>query len=83
METNGKQLLKMSQGLFKYTVMFFGICNSPATFQAMMDDIFCDMKTKGWIIIYMNNIFIFTKELEQMFNIPSRHCNGYKKTISS
>ena len=45
-------------------VMFPGMCNSPATFQAMMDDIFWDMKAEGWIIIYMDNIFIFTKELQ-------------------
>ena len=45
--------------------MFFGMCNSPATFQAMMDDIFWDMKAKGWIMIYMDDIFIFTKELQR------------------
>ena len=43
--------------------MFFGMCNSPATFQAMMDDIFKDKKAQGWVIIYMDNIFVFTKEL--------------------
>ena len=35
-----KAAFKMSCGLFEPTVMFFGMCNSPATFQAMMDDIF-------------------------------------------
>ena len=29
----------------------------------MMDDIFKDEKAQGWVIIYMNDIFIFTKEL--------------------
>ena len=29
-----------------------------------MDDVFRDMKAEGWIIIYMDNIFIFTKELQ-------------------
>ena len=60
-----KAAFKTSHGLFELTVMFFGMCNSPATFQAMMDDIFCDMKTEGWIIIYMDDIFIFTRNLEQ------------------
>ena len=31
--------------------------------QAMMDNTFWDMKAEGWIIIYMDNIFILTKEL--------------------
>ena len=43
--------------------MFFGMCNSPATFQAMMDNIFKDEKAQGWVIIYMDDIFVFTKEL--------------------
>ena len=60
-----KAAFKTSQGLFEPTVMFFGMCNSPATFQAMMDDIFWDLKNEGWIIIYMDDIFIFTKELQQ------------------
>src|SRR5271168_4438783 len=45
--------------------MFFGLCNSPATFQAMMDEIFWDMKHKHWIIIYMDDIFIFSRTKEE------------------
>jgi len=30
----------MNKGLFEPLVMFFGLCNSPATFQNMMNDIF-------------------------------------------
>ena len=35
-----KAAFKTNQGLYEPTVMFFGMCNSPATFQAMMDEIF-------------------------------------------
>jgi hypothetical protein len=38
-----KAAFKTNKGLFKPTVMFFGMCNSPATFQSMMDDIFGDL----------------------------------------
>ena len=38
--------------------MFFGLCNSPATFQSMMDHIFVIQVGEGWIIIYMDNILI-------------------------
>ena len=41
--------------------MFFGLCNSPATFQAMMDDYFRDMIDEGWIAIYMDDILIHAK----------------------
>ena len=41
--------------------MFFGMCNSPATFQAMMDSIFTDLIEKGHVIVYMDDILIFAK----------------------
>jgi len=46
--------------------MFFGLCNSPATFQNMMDDIFLIETDEGWILIYINNILIFLKEKEDL-----------------
>jgi Reverse transcriptase (RNA-dependent DNA polymerase) len=58
-----KGAFKTNRGLFEPTVMFFGLCNSPATFQAMMNDIFQDMIDKGWIVIYMDDILIFSKDL--------------------
>jgi len=44
--------------------MFFGMCNSTATFQAMMDSIFDDMITGTLIIVYMDDMFIFHKDLK-------------------
>ena len=38
--------------------MFFGLCNSPATFQCFMNDLFRDMITEGWHIIYMDDLLI-------------------------
>jgi hypothetical protein len=35
-----KATFKTNRGLFEPTVMFFGLTNSPATFQTMMDAIF-------------------------------------------
>src|SRR5216683_5203443 len=47
-----------NEGLYKPTVMFFGLTNSPATFQTMMNTIFQDLINKGSITIYMDNIAI-------------------------
>ena len=46
--------------------MFFGMCNSPATFQAMMDDIFEDLIEEGIVIIYMDDMFLSAKTKEQL-----------------
>ena len=38
------------------------MCNSPATFQSMMDTIFLDMIDDNLVIIYMDNILIFAPD---------------------
>ena len=53
----------------KPTVMFFGMCNSPVTFQAMMDDIFVEMINGKLVIIYLDNILIFAKTKEKLERI--------------
>ena len=57
-----KAAFKTNKGLFEPMVMFFGMCNSPATFQAMMDSIFQDLTDACIIIIYMDDIFLFAKD---------------------
>jgi reverse transcriptase-like protein/integrase-like protein/chromodomain-containing protein/p58 integrase-like protein len=57
-----KAAFKTNRGLFEPTVMFFGLCNSPATFQALMDDIFGDMIGEHIIIVYMDDIFLFAPD---------------------
>jgi hypothetical protein len=49
------------EGLFKPTVMFFGLTNSPATFQMMMNTIFRREVAQGWLSVYMDDIAIHTK----------------------
>jgi hypothetical protein len=49
-----------NQGLFEPRVMFFGLTNSLATFQAMMNDMFAEELREGWVSIYMDNILIHT-----------------------
>src|SRR5271163_4603913 len=46
--------------------MFFGMCNSPATFQSMMDSIFAQEIEGNLIIIYMDDILIFAPNLEEL-----------------
>ena len=55
-----------NQGLFKPTVIFFGLTNSPATFQTMMNVIFAEEIAEGWLIVYMDNILISTKDNIQL-----------------
>jgi Reverse transcriptase (RNA-dependent DNA polymerase) len=40
--------------------MFFGLYNSPTTFQRMMNDIFANLITKGKVTVYLDDILIAT-----------------------
>ena len=56
-----KTAFKTNRGLFECMVMFFGLTNSPATFQTMMDALFKEEITAGRVIIYMDDILIITE----------------------
>jgi len=51
-------------GSFKPTVMFFGMTNSPATFQAMMNEILRDMINEGKVAAFVNNVLVETETEE-------------------
>jgi Reverse transcriptase (RNA-dependent DNA polymerase) len=51
-----------NQGLFEPRVMFFGLTNSPATFQTMMNAIFAEELRENWLTIYMDDILIHTTD---------------------
>jgi hypothetical protein len=43
--------------------MYFGLTNSLATFQTMMNKIFQDLITEGIVSVYLDDILIFTNSL--------------------
>jgi hypothetical protein len=45
--------------------MFFGLCNSPATFQAYMNQAFAQELNEGWLIVYMDDLLIFSSSLNE------------------
>ena len=48
-----KAAFRTNRGLYKPLVMFFGLTNSPATFQTMMDGIFEDLISEGVVVVYL------------------------------
>jgi len=67
-----KAAFRTNRGLFKPLVMFFGLCNSLATFQTMMDNIFDDLIMEGVVVVYLDNILIFTETLEEHWRVTQR-----------
>jgi len=54
---------------FELTVMFFGMTNSPATFQAMMNEILRDLINEGKVTAFINNVVTPYKLLGQLSDI--------------
>jgi len=59
-----KRMFTMHIGSFKPTVMFFGMTNSPATFQAMMNEILRDLINEGKVAAFVDNVLVGTETEE-------------------
>ena len=54
----------MPEGLFEPTVMFFGLTNSLAIFQAMMNDLLRDLVVEEKVAVFIDDIMIVTETEE-------------------
>ena len=54
----------MHVGSFEPTVMFFGITNSPATFQTMISKILRDMINEGKVAAFIDDVLVETETEE-------------------
>jgi len=52
-------------GFFKPTVMFFGMTNSPAIFQAMMNEILRDLINEGKVVAFVDDVLVGTETEER------------------
>ena len=59
-------------GLYEPKVMFFGLCNSPVTFQVYMNQTFTQELNEGWLIYYMDDLLIFSTDLNE--HHEQMHC---------
>ena len=52
------------EGSFELTVIFFGLTNSPATFQAMMNELLRDLINIGKVVAFIDDVIIGTESEE-------------------
>jgi len=48
----------MPEGSFEPTVMFFGLTNSPAMFQVMMNDLLRDLVVEEKVMVFIDDVII-------------------------
>ncbi|MBW0497510.1 hypothetical protein O181_037225 [Austropuccinia psidii MF-1] len=65
-EPNSMKLLRIifHMGIYEYTRMPFGIKNAPAHFQRMMGTIFQEEILECWMVIYIDDIIIYSETWE-------------------
>ena len=59
-----KAAFTILEGLFKPTVMFFGLTNSPATFQAMINELLRDLINIGKVAAFIDDVIVGTETEE-------------------
>ena len=57
-EDKWKRVFMTHVGSFEPTVMFFGMINSPATFQVIMNEILRDIINKGKVAAFVDDILV-------------------------
>ena len=74
-----KTAFKTRYGLYEFKVLPFGLCNAPATFQRLMNDVF-RKHLDDFVIVYIDDILIFSKDeaehlehLEKVFELLREH----------
>ena len=55
----------MPMKLFKPTIIFFGLTNSPATFQVIINDLLRDLINKGNVTSFIDNVLVATKTVKE------------------
>ena len=60
------------EGSFEPTVMFFGLTNSPATFQAMINELLRNLINIGKVVVFIDDIIIGTETEEEHDEIVAK-----------
>jgi hypothetical protein len=59
-----KTAFQTLDGLMEWVTIPFGLCNAPATFQRMMNDILCEFLHK-FVTVYLDDVCIYSRTLEK------------------
>jgi len=75
-----KAAFTTNKGLYEPTVMFFGLTNSPTTFQSMMNTLFHNQIASGELTIYMDDMVMHTSPKEG--ETHEEHLERHRKIVN-
>jgi len=73
-EDREKTAFSVGNGLWQFRVMPFGLCNAPATFERVMEQVLREFISKI-CLVYLDDVIIFGKTFEEMIQ-------NFKKVLS-
>ena len=59
-----KTVFTTPEGSFEPTVMFFGLTNSPATFQTIVNELLRDLINTGKVVVFIDNVIVRMEDKE-------------------
>ena len=62
-----KTAFRCRYGLYEYSVMPFGLCNAPASFQHLTNDVFREF-LDDFLVVYLDDLLIYSNTLEEHKN---------------
>ncbi|MBW0487158.1 hypothetical protein O181_026873 [Austropuccinia psidii MF-1] len=68
-------------GIYEYTIMPFGIKNTPAHFKRMMDTILQEEKLEGWMVVYIDDIIIYLETWEDHLQYTYRVLSKFSEWV--
>ena len=66
-----KTAFRTRYGLYEYNVMPFGLCNAPASFQSIINEVLRELLNEG-VIVYIDDILIYLETMEKHVAIVRR-----------
>ena len=60
-----KAMFTIPERSFKLTVVFFGLTNSPATFQTIMNELLRDLINTGRVVVFIDDVIVGTESEEE------------------
>jgi hypothetical protein len=88
-EDVAKTAFRTHDGLYEFLVMPFGLCNTPATFQALMNDVL-RAYLRRFVLVFFDDILIYStswadhlRHLRVVLDTLRRHCLFVKRSKCS